>query len=177
MRVLGIDPGLRLTGFACVAFGKAHPGAEVSLLDAGVVRLDDKTAIASRLCVLARELSDLIDHNAPELACVEALFSHYQNPRTAIVMAHARGVILHEIARKGIPLVELPPALVKKSIAGNGRATKEAVQRAVKIELRLSTLPTPSDVSDAMAIATVGGRRHLADQMLDTKETRAGAHG
>ncbi|GAB4514928.1 MAG: crossover junction endodeoxyribonuclease RuvC [Phycisphaerales bacterium] len=166
MRVLGIDPGLRLTGFACVTFQTPHPSADVRLNDAGIVRLDDKADIPARLCVLARELADLIDHNAPELACVEALFTHYQNPRTAIVMAHARGVILHELARKGVPIRELPPALVKKSIAGNGRATKEAVQRAVMVELRLPSIPTPADVADAMAIATVGGRRVLADRML-----------
>lgn len=165
MRVLGIDPGLRLTGFACVAFETAHPGARVRLIDAGVVRLDEKAPVHARLCVLARELGDLIDDNAPELACVEALFSHYQNPRTAIVMAHARGVILHEIARRGVRLVELAPALVKKSIAGNGRASKQAVQRAITIELRLSQTPTPSDIADAMAIATVGGRRHLAGEL------------
>ena len=171
MRVLGIDPGLRLTGFACVTFETAHPNARVSLNDAGVVRLDDKTDIPARLCVLSRELGDLIEHNTPELACVEALFTHYQNPRTAIVMAHARGVILHELAKRGVPIRELPPALVKKSIAGSGRATKEAVQRAVMIELRLPTIPTPSDVADAMAIATVGGRRDLADTLMADRGT------
>ena len=172
MLVLGIDPGLRLTGFACVAFRTPHPSAPVALADAGVVRLNDRTPVHARLVELGRELDALINDHRPDLACVEALFSHYQNPRTAIVMAHARGVILHALARAGVPIRELPPAMVKKSIAGNGRASKESIQRAVMVELRLGAVPSPPDVADAMAIAMVGGRRALADDMLDAPSPR-----
>ncbi len=166
MLVLGIDPGLRLTGFACIRFASAHPGAELAVLDAGVIRLKESQSVSARLVVLARELREIIASNAPDLASVESLFSHYQNPRTAITMAHARGVILCEIERAALPLCELPPAEVKKSIAGNGRASKEAVQRSVAAHLGLSSPPSPADIADAMAIAMVGGRRHLADTAL-----------
>jgi crossover junction endodeoxyribonuclease RuvC len=172
MIVLGVDPGLRVTGFGAVRFAEAHPAAAVELVGAGVVRVRESDSFADRLRVLGAELATLIEEFRPALACVEGLFTHYQNPRTAIVMAHARGVILLRLAEAGVGVCELPPAQVKRAIAGSGRAGKAGVGMAVALELGLSEPPQPADVSDALAVAMVGGRRALADRVMAATTTK-----
>lgn len=113
---------------------------------------------------LERDLLDLIDRVRPSCVCVESLFAHYGHPRTAIVMGHARGVILLAAARAGLRVLELPPAEVKKSVTGNGRASKEQMQEAVAVLLGLASVPEPSDVADAIGIAVCGSRR-LSDPL------------
>ena len=84
---------------------------------------------------------------------VEQLYAHYDHPRTAILMAHARGCFFLAGAQRGIQVLSYPPARVKKTITGHGRATKEQVQHAIMRELNLAKLPEPHDVSDALAVA------------------------
>jgi crossover junction endodeoxyribonuclease RuvC len=90
---------------------------------------------------------------------VEAVFSHAEFVRSAITLAHARGVVLLAAEMRGVPIAELPPAEVKKAVAGNGRATKAQMQRAVATQCGLAETPQPADVADAIAIALCGGRR------------------
>lgn len=166
MRILGVDPGLSLTGFGCLEF----PGGDVALparvADAGVIRLPSKQTVSHRLAMLERELSALVEELRPSYACVESVFSHVVHPRTAIVMGHARGVILLVIERSGVPLIELPPAEVKKSLTGSGRASKEQMQRAIAGALGLSAPPQPADVADALAVALAGSvRLHASEAM------------
>lgn len=178
MRVLGIDPGLRLTGYACLETRVAH---EVpNIVEAGVFRLTsagskrtdsarssgeavrDATSapsISARLLELDRDLTELIQRVQPDHAAVESLFAHYKHPATAIAMGHARGVILLAIRRAGISLLELKPNAVKKSLTGHGHADKGQMQRSVQTFFGLAEPPSPPDVADAIAIALCACRR------------------
>ncbi|HHN77865.1 MAG TPA: Holliday junction resolvase [Phycisphaerales bacterium] len=153
MRVLGIDPGLRLTGYGCVEGDERSPG----IVEAGVFRLVSGSGppppIVERLEELADDLEELLARTAPDLAAVEALFAHYRHPATAMVMAHARGVILLTLRRAGVPFVELPPKSVKLAMAGTGRAGKRQMQDSVASVFGLASPPEPTDVADALAIA------------------------
>ena len=164
MRVLGIDPGLRLTGFGCVE-GPEQIAAPPVMVDAGVIRLVQGSGptpeVAPRLVELERDLIDVFERNRPELVAVEALFSHKEHPFTAVLMGHARGVILLVARRFGCDIVEIPPADVKRSIAGSGRATKEQMQASVARLLRLPEPPRPADIADALAIAIACRQRAL----------------
>src|SRR5262249_43239306 len=89
----------------------------------------------------------------PRALVVEQLFAHYEHPRTAILMAHARGVILLAGAKAGLAVTSYAAARIKKTITGSGRATKEQMQHAMMRELDLAVLPEPHDVADALAVA------------------------
>jgi crossover junction endodeoxyribonuclease RuvC len=159
MRILGVDPGLQRTGYALIDCARSVERPDV--VEAGVFRLTRGESVADRLVELERDLADAIERLRPDGAAVEKLFSHYKRPTTAVVMGHARGVILLAIARAGVPLHELEPATVKKSLTGAGRASKEQVQAAVREQLRLAQTPDPPDVADAIAIALCAARRRV----------------
>jgi len=160
MRILGIDPGLQLTGYACI---HADPDdASIrrhTLIEAGVFKLRPRDSLAHRLAELESDLAALIQRTRPDLACVEALFSHYAFPATAVTMGHARGVILLTLHRAGVPVVEFKPNAIKKHVTGNGHASKAQMQHAVQMLLALEQLPEPADVADAIAIALTGAAR------------------
>ena len=159
MVTLGIDPGLSLTGYAAIRADSLGVG-ELKIVEAGVFRFDRRQLIPIRLAELERDLTALIERTGPGCICVESLFAHFGHPRTAIIMAHARGVILLTAAKHRLPLVEISPATVKKAVTGNGRATKAQVQYAVATVLGLASLPQPADVADAIAVAMCGSRRY-----------------
>lgn len=157
MRVLGIDPGLRLTGFGVVDI---RPNTiEPTLVEAGVIKLNAKQSIADRLAQLADDLAGIIREVKPDQLAVEKIYSHYAHPRTAITMAHARGVILLCARQANLSICELASTEVKKALTGNGHASKEQMQLAVQAQFRLPELPSPPDVADAIAIATCHARR------------------
>lgn len=148
-RVLGIDPGLNITGY-----GVIEPcGRSVRVLDAGVIRFAPRTGIPARLVELERELEVLFREHRPDLCAVEQLYAHYAHPRTAILMGHARGVILLVAARHGARIRELLPTRIKRSIAAYGHASKLQMQKAVQAALQLPERPEPADVADALAAA------------------------
>lgn len=162
MRVLGIDPGTRLTGYGCVepvVRGAAVGGRAYRCVEAGVFRLDVKRPVADRLLELEADLRELIERVRPEAVGVEQLYAHYKHPATAIVMGHARGVLLLTIKRAGLALIELRPSEVKKAATGFGHAAKGQMQRAMQVELGLADLPSPPDVADALAIALTASKR------------------
>jgi len=157
--MLGIDPGLRLTGFAVLDIIDPDRFDQAGVVEAGVFRLDQRRSVSEWLVELHRDLSDLLHRTAPGAAAVEAVWTHSVHPMTGVVMAHARGVVLLTLQQAGLPLVELPPTAVKKALTGNGHAPKAQVQAAVATVLRLAMTPEPADVADAMAIAlTAAGR-------------------
>lgn len=161
MRVLGIDPGLRLTGFGVV---EVRPGSiEPALIEGGVIKLNAKTSVAERLAQLAEDLTGIIEEAKPDQLAVEKVYSHYAHPQTAIVMAHARGVILLCAKQSGLSIQELASTEVKKAMTGNGHASKEQMQHAVQAQFRLDKPPSPPDVADAIAIATCHARRIAVD--------------
>jgi crossover junction endodeoxyribonuclease RuvC len=149
--ICGIDPGLRATGYGVVRVDDDDDS--IMVIDAGVVRASPEGPLALRLAELAEGIDEVLDEHRVEVVAVEQIYSHYQRPRTAILMAHARGAILLEAARRNTRVVHLPSTTVKRHLTGNGRATKEQMQRAVAAMLHLPCVPEPPDVADALAIA------------------------
>ena len=149
MRILGIDPGLQICGYACV---EADSGQE-NLIEAGVIRTVRGEALEEKLNRIAEDIETLLNRFDPDVVAVEELYSHYAHPRTAILMGHARGVILQKCGEVGVAIKSFSATRIKKSLTGNGRASKEQVQRAIKTLLALAGLPEPSDVADAIAAA------------------------
>jgi len=149
MRILGIDPGLNTCGYACVEARllKAH------LIEAGFVRTDRSLTLEQRLDHIARDLDVLLDQLEPELVAVEQLYAHYAHPRTAILMGHARGVILQRCAARDLEVKSFSATKIKKATTGNGRASKEQMQRSVQHIMGLTEIPEPNDVADAIAVA------------------------
>jgi crossover junction endodeoxyribonuclease RuvC len=178
-RVLGIDPGLRITGYGCIEGSPFAP----RLVEAGVIRLvrsgatpraaryfpspdgppgailPPRESVSARLVELERDLADLLRRLRPDTVAVESFFVHRKHPATAIAMAHARGVVLLTVRKAGLSLVELPPAAVKKAVAAYGQAGKGQMQRAVQALFQLPEPPSPPDVADALAIALCAARR------------------
>lgn len=158
MKILGIDPGLQVCGYACLETGgDENPGrvglAPPILIEAGVFRSDAAWEIEARLNQIAEDTDSLLMRFRPEIVAVEELYSHYAHPKTAILMGHARGVILQKCAEAGIEVKSFSATRIKKSITGNGRASKEQIQRTIQTLLSLPELPEPSDIADAIAAA------------------------
>ena len=149
MKILGIDPGLQVCGYACM---EASIEGE-KLIEAGILRTPNDLSLAERLNRIAADISEIIDNFRPDIVAVEELYSHYAHPKTAILMGHARGVILQKCAQSSIEVKSFNATRIKKSITGNGRASKEQVQRTIQTILMLSELPEPNDVADAIAAA------------------------
>lgn len=149
MRILGIDPGLQVCGYACV---DANQDVE-TLVEAGVIRTAGGSTIGAKLNQIAEDVDSLLENLKPDIVAVEELYSHYTHPKTAILMGHARGVILQRCAQTAVEIRSFSATRIKKSITGNGRASKEQVQRTIQTLLSLRELPEPSDVADAIAAA------------------------
>jgi len=149
MRILGIDPGLQVCGYACLEVG----GDKEMLIEAGVIRTGTGSAIEQKLNRIAEDTQSLLENFKPDVVAVEELYSHYAHPRTAILMGHARGVILQRCAQAAIEVRSFSATRIKKSITGNGRASKEQVQKTIQTILSLPQIPEPNDVADAIAAA------------------------
>jgi crossover junction endodeoxyribonuclease RuvC len=152
MRILGLDPGLQVTGYAVLEASDDGP----KVRDAGVIRSAarrEPTDMASRIRALYDGLNDVLTEWKPDAMAVEQLYAHYDHPRTAILMAHARGAFFLAGAQRAIPVVSYAATKVKKLVTGSGRASKEQMQRAIARELGLKQLPEPHDVADALAVA------------------------
>lgn len=151
-RILGVDPGLNTTGYGVIEF----QGRSVRLIEAWIIRSRAKGSLPSRLKEIHEGLVEVIQQCQPTFMALEQLFSHYDRPRTAILMGHARGVLCLAAGIAGLDVVHLEPTRVKKVLTGNGRAPKPQMQLAVQRELGLATLPEPADVADALAVALCG---------------------
>jgi len=151
-RVLGIDPGLLVTGYAVLERRNGSP----RVIEAGVIRTAEgrgTTDLAPRLRTLYDGIVEVMEQFRPMTMAVEQLFAHYDHPRTAILMAHARGVIFLAAAQRGLAVSSYNATHIKKTITGNGRASKDQMQRAIQRELGLPKLPEPPDVADALAVS------------------------
>lgn len=165
MRVLGIDPGSRVTGWGLLEGSPSRP----RLVECGVIRLAAGASLAERLAALQGELEPLLARLSPGASAVESPF-HGANARAALQLAHARGVVLAGLSAGGVAVVEYTPATVKKAVTGNGRATKEQVRRMVR-RLLGHALPQASlDATDALAVAlchaSSSGFSHAVAQAL-----------
>jgi len=148
-RVLGIDPGLNVTGYAVVDPSRRGP----YVIEAGVIRPRTAKTMGARLLLIHDGLLEILDAFPPCALALEQVHSHVKHPRTAILMAHARGVIVLSAAERGVPVVGYAAARIKKTLTGSGKAPKSQIQHAIQNELGLDRLPEPHDVADACAVA------------------------
>jgi crossover junction endodeoxyribonuclease RuvC len=153
VRILGIDPGLQVTGYGVLEVTGRGP----VVCEAGVVRGTEhdrhKLDMALRLANLYNGIVEVVEQYRPTAMAVEQLYAHYEHPRTAILMGHARGVLLLAAGQRAIPVTSYNATTIKKTITGHGRASKVQMQHAMLRELGLPTLPEPPDVADALAAA------------------------
>jgi crossover junction endodeoxyribonuclease RuvC len=150
VKALGIDPGLVVSGYGVL---EQHDG-KVQLVEAGTIDSGKPSdPLPLRLRTLYEELNDLIEDHRPDVMALEQLYSHYEHPRTAILMGHARGVICLAAGMHNIPLHHYAATQVKSALTGNGRASKEQIQQMVRRTFGLIQTPRPPDVADAVAIA------------------------
>ena len=148
MRVLGVDPGSIKSGYGVIE----QRGAELAVLDYGVIRTTANAPLAPRLLQISVRLQALIAQWQPQVLALEDLF-FAKNVQSALKLGHARGVILLIAAQAHLEIAEYTPLEVKQAVVGYGRAEKMQVQQMVKVLLRLKELPTPDDAADALAIA------------------------
>ena len=147
MRILGVDPGLNITGYGIIE------DSTFKVIEAGVIRTRPNTPVQARLRKIFDSMVEIIDEHKPEVLVLEKIYSHYKHPTTAILMGHARGVTCLVCGVKDVRLVNYPSTRIKKAVTGNGHASKIQVQRVVQSLLGLKEAPEPVDVSDALAMA------------------------
>jgi crossover junction endodeoxyribonuclease RuvC len=148
MIILGIDPGIAVTGFGVIKIENDQP----IMLEYGAVRTESEDKKPHRLALIHRELTDLINKYKPDAVAVELLFFN-RNTKTALSVGEARGVVLLTAGQAGIELFEYTPLQVKECLTGYGRTGKNDVREIVQMELNLDKPPKPIDASDALAIA------------------------
>jgi crossover junction endodeoxyribonuclease RuvC len=147
-----VDPGLISTGFGVLEAGPTG----VAVVDAGVISTRSGEPLEARLNALYGAVHRIMQAHGPGLLVVEDLYAEYRFPRTALLMAHARGVIYLAARQLSVPVVALAPAEVKRAMTGNGGAGKAQVQRGVQTMLGLAALPRPSHLADALGLAATG---------------------
>jgi len=150
-RILGIDPGLHVTGYAVI---EASPRGTY-VVEAGVLRPRGASSqtFEARLLAIHNGVLEVMDAFPPSSMAMEQVHSHYKHPRTGLLMSHARGVIMLAAAKRSVPVTGYAAARIKKTLTGSGKAIKEQMQHAIQTELGLDRLPEPHDVADACAVA------------------------
>ena len=149
MRILGIDPGLNITGYGVIDADERG----VRLVEGGVVRGGKGKSLAHRVGEIHTYNHNTDGPRDPAAVAFEELFSQYERPKTSIRMVHARGVIVLAATQAGLPVTNYAATQIKRILTGAGRAPKEQMQQAIQHELGLASLPEPADVADALAIA------------------------
>ena len=155
MRILGVDPGLRTTGYGVVE----TDGATFRLIEGGVLRPKADGSLERRLTQLHAAMLEVVHATKPDVMVVEELWSAPKHPLTGVLMGHARGVIALAAGRCDVAFEELSHVTVKRALTGSGAARKAQVKSMVCVHLRLTAAPEPDDVSDALALALVFGLR------------------
>jgi len=148
MRVLGIDPGIAITGYGLVE----EVRGDLRPLVFGVIRTPANQPLPRRLQLIYRAVSDLAEEWEPEAAAVEELFFS-RNVRTAMSVGQARGVALLALADAGLDVAEYTPLVIKQAVTGYGNADKAQMQEMVRLLLELAEVPRPDDAADALAVA------------------------
>jgi crossover junction endodeoxyribonuclease RuvC len=124
----------------------------VRLVECGVVRTRPDLALAARLAILFDGMTEILERHRPDAVAVEGLF-HGRNARSALILGHARGIVLLAATRAGLAVAEISPAEVKRAVTGTGSATKPQVGAMVMRLLHLTSSPAPADAADGVAIA------------------------
>ncbi len=159
MRILGIDPGTALVGWAVIE----EKNGQILPVAFGHISTSQKKSDESRLLEISRDLEDIIKKYGPEEAAVEKLF-FFKNQKTVIEIGQSRGAILLTLEQKSVSIANYTPLQVKQSVTGYGKAEKKQVQLMVKNILKLKSVPKPDDTADAIAIAIC----HLNSRKLNS---------
>ncbi len=170
MRILGLDPGSRYTGYGLID----RQGSKLRAIAHGRIAVPGSSPLPARLAHLCSELRDVLRRFEPETAVLEALFRGV-NPKSLIVLAQARGALLVTLAAAGLEVHEYSPAEVKTAVTGNGRADKQQVGRMVRLILSLSGPQLSPDASDALAVAICFAQRLRLDRLVGGKGSGLGA--
>ena len=149
MLVLGIDPGIAITGYGLV---RTEQKKDYTCIDYGIVSTEAGLPDADRLKILYEELSALIQRHQPDTSAVENLFFQ-RNVKTAFSVGQARGVAILTLAQAGLSIAEYNPNEIKQTVCGYGGADKTQIQRMVQTLLNLEECPKPDDAADALAVA------------------------
>jgi len=149
MRILGIDPGLNITGYGLIDVSGNH----LRLVEAGIIKTTVSSGIKNRLNKIHQGLLGLIQEQRPEVMVLEKLYTHYRHPTTACLLGHVRGVICLLSAQKDLDFFEYSPTRIRKSILGRGNASKLQVKRMMENIFKLKEGSLTLDTSDALAMA------------------------
>ena len=154
MRILGIDPGLAIVGWAIVDFDK---DLNPKPIDYGAITTDKGLNVSTRLKEIYKDMNEIVDRFKPEVCGVETLL-FYNNAKTAMSVGEARGVVLLVLEEHSLPIHDFTPLQVKSAVTGYGRADKKQVQENVKRLCNLDSIPKPDDAADALAVAIAASR-------------------
>jgi crossover junction endodeoxyribonuclease RuvC len=177
--ILGVDPGLHTTGYGVIEVAKPSGSQQtrgpvrtaatssLRLLEGGILKAKPADPLPLRLQTLHDALTDVLREYKPDVVVVEELFSTYAHPRSALLLAQARGVLVLAAQQSGAAVHSFTPNEVKQVVAGNGHATKTAMQQAVRTRLKLASAPHPADVADALGLALCYAARQDLGEMLD----------
>ena len=160
MRVLGIDPGLKVTGYGFIDV--RYP--KITLLEAGIINPKQKDFLQNRIKKIYVMLDELLEQYKPHVLVLEKLYAHYRHPTTASILGHIRGVICLLSAQRNIELAEHSAKRIRKAVVGNGNASKMQTQRIVLHTFGVSESQLPLDASDALALAL--GYVHIQSRRL-----------
>lgn len=160
--ILGIDPGVNITGYGIISVGEK---GDPALKGFGHIKTNAKKPLAERLHKIYASLQEVLDTYKPDFVAVEDLF-YSENVKTAIVMGHARGAALLAATTHHVPVSEFSPREVKMSVVGNGAASKSQVGYMVKNLLSVSQPIEPDDASDALAVALCKWHRLQKDDLV-----------
>ncbi|PKN72091.1 MAG: crossover junction endodeoxyribonuclease RuvC [Candidatus Cloacimonetes bacterium HGW-Cloacimonetes-3] len=149
MIIIGIDPGSRYCGYGLIQM----EGRKVLAAGCDAIDVSKEKTLSLRLKALYDQMCAVLDEYKPEIASVESMFFHKQ-VKSIFTLGHARGVLLLALESKGIPMVEYSPREIKKSVVGNGNATKTQVRYMINQLYKLKESPRRDDAYDALAIAT-----------------------
>ena len=146
-RILGIDPGLRVTGFGVIGVS----GSKLVYVTCGCIRSDAREALPARLGIILRDLTEIIGREQPTEVAVEKVFVNV-NPQSTLLLGQARGAAISAAVQAGLPVAEYTALQVKQAVVGHGKAAKEQVQQMVMRLLGLPGAPS-ADAADALACA------------------------
>lgn len=147
MRIIGIDPGLLHTGWAIIDVN----GSSLHYIASGVILPPTKMPLPERLDFIFKGVSDLCENFKPDVCSIEIIFSN-KNPKTTLLLGHARAAAIVSVAHNSIPVFEYEPNIIKKALTGAGHADKEQIYKMLSILLPAAK-PKTADESDAIAIA------------------------
>ncbi|MFC4776485.1 crossover junction endodeoxyribonuclease RuvC [Paenibacillus sp. GCM10023252] len=167
MRVLGIDPGIAIVGFGFVD----KNGHKLTPVQYGCIQTEAGTPQETRLLQVYESAGALMDKYKPDSVAVEKLFFN-RNVTTAFAVGQARGVVILAAAQRGLLVAEYTPLQVKQAVVGYGKAEKRQVQEMVKVFLKLSAIPKPDDVADALAIAICHAHSAVLTQKINEVSRR-----